>query len=363
MAQTEPPANQVGNFKGGLNLWGGHATGGDAGYFFLRREGAGSENLRWLITAPRRGTTGMTSWEEDQALMIQHLLGDDNNLQQVRFEFTPQGNLYISKKEYGAKKLVLHVPNLPEWNNGHYTGLGVTGSGTIREFLYKVSHTEGRHVFYGYNTELMRIQGNGNVGIGLTTNAEDRLHINDGILRLAGSDVAANTFGGVPALRLGANSTNYSWIQSTGAPLVLNPIVGANSYVAIGFLPTDPSVNLMGLNPDYKLLVKGNILCNELRVKLTSAWPDYVFEPEYKLKTLREVEDYVNTNKRLPDFPSAAEVEQNGIDSGEMDRLLVKKVEEMMLHLIRQEKLLSEQGREIEELKKQNELLLKTIHE
>lgn len=78
---------------------------------------------------------------------------------------------------------------------------------------------------------------------------------------------------------------------------------------------------------------------------LQSGWADFVFEPTYKLPSLQELEIYINKNKHLPEVPSAAEVEKNGVDVGEMNKILLQKIEELTLHVIRQQK-------EIEELKK-----------
>ncbi len=66
--------------------------------------------------------------------------------------------------------------------------------------------------------------------------------------------------------------------------------------------------------------------------------PDYVFEPDYELPSLAEVEAYVKEHKHLPEIPSAADIQRDGLDLAEMNLLLLKKVEEMMLHLIEREK-------------------------
>jgi hypothetical protein len=75
-------------------------------------------------------------------------------------------------------------------------------------------------------------------------------------------------------------------------------------------------------------------------------WADFVFEPEYKLPSLSELETYIKTNKHLPDVPSAAEVAKEKLDLGEMNKILLQKIEELTLHLIGQDK----RNREQEEL-------------
>jgi hypothetical protein len=89
----------------------------------------------------------------------------------------------------------------------------------------------------------------------------------------------------------------------------------------------------------YKLAVGGNIIAEKVKVRKQSAgWPDFVFKKDYKLMSLPEIEAFVNKNSHLPEIPSAAEVEKEGQDLGEMNRLLLKKVEELTLYLIEQNK-------------------------
>jgi hypothetical protein len=98
----------------------------------------------------------------------------------------------------------------------------------------------------------------------------------------------------------------------------------------------------------YKLYVEKGILTERVHVAshTTIAWADFVFNNDYNLRPLAEVEDYVKKNKHLPEIPSAKEVADNGIDLAEMDAKLLQKVEELTLYMIQQQK-------RIEELEKQ----------
>lgn len=99
-----------------------------------------------------------------------------------------------------------------------------------------------------------------------------------------------------------------------------------------------PSGN-MGIgkkNPTDKLEVNGQIHAKSVKVDLKE-WADYVFEDGYDLIRLREIEKYINTYGHLPEIPSIEEVEQNGIELGQMNTLLLKKIEELTLHLIEKE--------------------------
>ncbi len=111
------------------------------------------------------------------------------------------------------------------------------------------------------------------------------------------------------------------------------------------------NVGINTLNPIEKLTVNGKIKANEIRVDGQGA-PDYVFEKKYKLGTLNELENYIKKNKHLPEVPSAAELERDGMAVGEMNKLLLKKIEELTLHLIAQEKIIRKQQTDIDELKK-----------
>jgi hypothetical protein len=89
---------------------------------------------------------------------------------------------------------------------------------------------------------------------------------------------------------------------------------------------------------DAKLAVNGNIHAKEVLVDLNVPGPDYVFEADYDLLKLKEVESYLKENKHLPEVPSAKEMEANGVKLLEMNMLLLKKVEELTLYVIELEK-------------------------
>jgi hypothetical protein len=88
------------------------------------------------------------------------------------------------------------------------------------------------------------------------------------------------------------------------------------------------------LGAGYKLKVYGKVLSEEVRVQLKTAWPDYVFEKNYKKLSLDELEKYVGENKHLPNIPSAVEVEKDGQHLGEIQRKMLEKIEELSLYVI-----------------------------
>ncbi|MEP5600828.1 MAG: hypothetical protein ABJL44_07365, partial [Algibacter sp.] len=98
--------------------------------------------------------------------------------------------------------------------------------------------------------------------------------------------------------------------------------------------------------------VKGDIHTQEVKVDLLGAvMPDYVFYKDYKLKTLTEVEQYINEKGHLPNIPSAKDVETNGLLLKEMNLKLLEKIEELTLYTIEQEKEIEASKNEITILK------------
>jgi hypothetical protein len=87
----------------------------------------------------------------------------------------------------------------------------------------------------------------------------------------------------------------------------------------------------------YKLAIAGKAIAEEIVVKLQANWPDYVFEPTYQLPSLQELQLYILQHKHLPEMPTAKEVQQDGAKLGEMNILLLKKVEELTLYILQQE--------------------------
>jgi hypothetical protein len=116
------------------------------------------------------------------------------------------------------------------------------------------------------------------------------------------------------------------------------------------------NVGIGNTNPDAKLTVTGLIHAQEIKVTIDAPGPDYVFESIYKLPSLEEIKTYIIENKHLPEVPSAKEMEKNGVELGEMNMLMLKKIEELTLYSI-------EMNKTIGELKKENERQNKLIEE
>ncbi len=121
---------------------------------------------------------------------------------------------------------------------------------------------------------------------------------------------------------------------------VSEPVVSPNSETRDYMSIMQERVGIGTPNPQNLLDVNGTIRAKV--VKVESGWADFVFKPDYQLKPLSEVEQFITANGHLQEIPTAKEVEQNGVNLGEMNVKLLQKVEELTLYSIAQEKICTE---------------------
>ncbi len=280
-----------------------------------------------------------------------------------------------------------------DWGTANNAGLHMSyhPNSAISYIDTKYSATSGqafgdlqfRRSISGVMTPTMTLKSeNGSVGIG-TTSPSEKLEIVDiePSLRIRSTDVNKNT-----SLKLDWGTANNAGLHMSYHPnsaiSYIDTKYSATSGQAFGDLqfrrsisgvmtPTmtlkaeNGNVGIGTTSPTEKLSVDGNILAKKVRVSITAAdWPDYVFAPSYKLSSLGELENFIKTNQHLPEVPSAEEVETNGLDLGSMDATLLKKVEELTLYTIDQQKKIDQQAKENQELKdrlNKIEALLKTL--
>lgn len=134
--------------------------------------------------------------------------------------------------------------------------------------------------------------------------------------------------GGSSNISMADKSGNQALIISENDNTSTIEMIKPESYIGIGTTAWN--------SEGYKLSVNGGIRAN--RVKVYTDWADYVFEPEYNLPTLEEVEQHIKDKGHLIDIPSAATVEKDGIELGEMNKLLLQKVEELTLYVLQLKK-------------------------
>ena len=256
------------------------------------------------------------------------------------------------------------------------TGIMSYGNGGIA-FVSKDANASMR--FATNNTTKMTIDATGNMGIGKTPAAGYKLDVDgtinakgflvDGVDLAAGSSIWARTGNSIVAQGNSAGSFTLRLQTATAGDAILllssstggRAVIKANKYGTearpLIFQTNDVeqmridglgNVGIGTANPTQKLTVKGTVYSTEVKVDLSAGAPDYVFEKEYNLPTLDSIKAYIDKNKHLPEVPSAKEMEKNGVNLGEMNMLLLKKIEELTLHVIAQNK-------KLDEMKKENE--------
>lgn len=211
----------------------------------------------------------------------------------------------------------------------------------------------GSHSFI----DALTISNNGSVGIGTTLPSFAILQIRGGeshqlfAVNRPDSDV--------PALYLGNDGTLNAVIAANNSDLIFGRDISGsfNEYMRIQNGSGEVAIGTSDFSGDHKLRVEGSIGAREIKVE-ASDWSDFVFENDYELRTLEEVEQHINANGHLPEIPSEAEVSENGINLGEMDAKLLQKIEELTLYLIEQNKQNKESQMRIERLEKLNSELL-----
>ena len=144
--------------------------------------------------------------------------------------------------------------------------------------------------------------------------------------------------------------------NSDSPTLFVSPATGGNgSSGAVG-------IGTTYIPSNYKLAVNGNIIAEEVYVKLRSGWPDYVFDANYKRMSISEKEKYISENKHLPGIASAKEIDEKGIPTGEVMKGITQNLEENSLEIIELYKLFKELKKENEELKqvlREHEIIIK----
>lgn len=220
-------------------------------------------------------------------------------------------------------------------------GAGGAGTNTDAGFVL-ASWPSTLNAFNG-----MRINSKGAIGIGIS-NPEGMVHIqNDKSRTLSGP------------LRIGLKITN-------DIPLAENQeaVVGILSEVTFDISKTISTGKTVGTTytENFAVYGDGHVFARDIKVTLQTPFvhPDYVFEKNYKLKTLEEIESFIKQNGHLPEVPSACDVERNnGINLGEMSEKQLEKIEELTLYIIELNKRMNELAKTIEVQNQKIELLKK----
>ena len=125
----------------------------------------------------------------------------------------------------------------------------------------------------------------------------------------------------------------------------------------IFLIQTNAGADAFLIKEDANEQGKPKVYAQEINVK-TSPFPDYVFNDDYKLKTIKQVAKFIEKNGKLSGMPSAEEVHENGLDLGEVNRVLVEKVEELTLYTIQQQEQIEAQQALLKQMQKQLQKVL-----
>ena len=261
---------------------------------------------------------------------------------------TPRGNLHIHST----------ARDFPSYYSTYFRMTnGTTGSSASDGFLLQ---QDGNAMYFKQLEKAnMYIQNNGN-GITIDTNGyvgfntiypKQKIHVVDHNILISHSSVRAPgvtngaiLFGDETShdCMYGAWGIEYVDSQEEGYGLnFFKPWSTCNTNPGNYklFLADNGNIGIGTNNPLAKLSVDGNICAKEVRVSLSGSpcWPDYVFAQDYDLMKISDLRNYVQQNRHLPGVPSAAEVEENGVELGATTEILLQKIEEMTLYILQLE--------------------------
>ncbi|QKJ31797.1 hypothetical protein HQ865_19175 [Mucilaginibacter mali] len=353
---TTSPASKLNvvttNAYDGVSVQGGSTSDGVLGLQVKNSDAAGNYSL---------GVYGSGLTDIGSSLFLY-----DNVHSAMRFIIKPSGSVGIGTSTPLAKFEVHGAPidgnqgsfrlidNSPQaQNNGGYITLGGwrTSTGSVTDWAGikggKENATSNDYSAYlafftrvngSSMAERMHITSTGSVGIGTSTPG-GKLHVNSDNSGSGSTDWIAGNFGGTAGNRVVMGLLN-------GVATIGSHNNALNAWTNIAINPAGGKVGIGTDNPDQLLSVNGTIHSKEVLVDLTG-WSDYVLKPAYKLPALSAVKTYIDQNHHLPEIPAEEEMVKNGLNVGEMNRLLMKKVEELTLYLIQLKN-------ELDELKKTN---------
>ncbi len=234
-------------------------------------------------------------------------------------------------------------------------GFGIlSGSNQISPIIWMYGSV-GRNAFQvirkGYNSTvqnsstLFHIGEDGKTGIGTTAPSTTLYvkHLTDQIVSTFESGDPGNYIN----ITDSNSGTFGAMIGVIGDDLLLSP----NNVERLRIVSSSGNVGIGTTNPLSKLSVNGHIRATEVKVLANVSVPDYVFESNYELRTLKDTKEFIVKNKHLPEIPSAAEIEENGIELGDMNMRLLKKIEELTLYQIELMEQMEEMKKELQDLK------------
>ncbi len=257
------------------------------------------------------------------------------------------------------------------------TSLHVVSSGTTISTFESTSaanlayialkNAAGQHAFIGndssgalhfqtpggdFSSKLV-IDSSGKVGIG-TQDPTQKLQVKGQVLVGQNIGNASGLY-----IKSEAGNTHYNWKISTqekvdtGFEISSSTTVGGTTFNSPAFvILQNGNIGIGTVSPTEKLTIKGGLIASKINVKAPENIPDYVFEEDYNLLPLEEVEAYYKVNKHLPGILSEKEIKKSGkVDMGDMQMKLLEKIEELTIYVVEQQKEINAMQKEINRLK------------
>ncbi|MEO9964660.1 MAG: hypothetical protein ABJF11_02655 [Reichenbachiella sp.] len=146
-----------------------------------------------------------------------------------------------------------------------------------------------------------------------------------------------------PKVNIESATGNASFQGTVQSKAIETRIVGGSEAKAITVFNTTDHAEV------FRVYNNGIVEAKEVLVSL-DIWHDEVFEDGYGLMPIGELEEYVNQNHHLPEVPAESEVLEKGVNVGQMEALLLKKIEELTLYVIDQNRQLKQQAQKTKQL-------------